>query len=252
MLLGLLQLLFAVFAIYGALKFSEDLKLVIPLGCLIAMFVVSRIEKGNSEKKISRKNFLQSEIDKVSKKESMAIKDQDYSTVESLLWPKSELLLIDTVHSVFKDLGFKISTGINYQSVDRIIKIPETRMAFGVQVLISEGEVKGNHPKINRALQFDKEKREHEKSLIIAATHIRLPLSEMGQVPHLSKELSNFLSRHNMSLITTRHLYELWQKAKRGEIDILGFFEHVYSHSNGTSPPKEALNSHLSVINLPV
>ncbi len=251
-MLGLLQLLLAVIAIYGALKFSEDLKLVVPLGCLIAMFVVSRIEKGHSEKKTSRKNFLQSEMDKVSKKESMAIKDQDYSTVESLLWPKSELLLIDTVHSIFKDLGFRISTGINYQSVDRIMKIPETQMAFGVQVLISEGGVEGNHPKINRALQFDKEKRENEKSLIIAATHIRLPLSEMGQVPHLSKELSHFLSRHNMSLITTRHLYELWQKAKGGEIDILGFFEHVYSHSNGASLLNGAVNSHSPMPNLPV
>ena len=38
-------------------------------------------------------------------------------------------------------------------------------MAFGVQILMSEGEVEGNHPKINRALQFEKEKRENEKIL---------------------------------------------------------------------------------------
>ena len=251
-MLALLQLLLAAFAIYGALKFSEDLKLFVPLGCLIAMFVVSRIEKKNSEKETARKNFLQSEMDKASKKESTAIKDKDYSTVESLLWPKSELLLIDTVHSIFKDLGFKISTGINYQSVDRIVKIPGTHTAFGVQILMSEGEVEGNHPKINRALQFEKEKKENEKSLIIAATHIRLSLSEMSQVTHLRKELSHFLSRHNMSFITTHHLYELWQKAKGGEIDILVFFEQVYSHSNGTSPLKGAANSHSPSYNLPL
>jgi hypothetical protein len=251
-MLGLLQLLLAVFAIYSALKFSEDLRLVVPLGCLIAMLVVSRIEKRKSEKETARKNFLQSEMDKASKKESTAIKDQDYSTVESLLWPKSELLLIDTVHSIFKNLGFKISTGINYQSVDRIVKIPETQTAFGVQILMSEGELEGNHPKINRALQFEKEKRENEKSLIIASTHIHLPLSERGQVSHLSKELSHFLSRHNMSLITTHHLYELWQKAKGGEIDIFAFFEHVYSHSNGTLPLKGAANSHSPLLDLPI
>jgi len=251
-MLGLLQLSLAFFAIYSALQFSEDLRLVVPLGCLIAMLVVSRIEKRKSEKKTARKSFLQSEMDKVSKKESMAIKDQDYSTVESLLWPKSELLLIDTIHSIFKDLGFKVSTGINYQSVDRIVKIAGTHTAFGVQILISEGEVEGNHPKINRALQFEKEKKESEKSLIIAATHVGLPLSEMGQVTHLSKELSHFLSRHNMSFITTHHLYQLWQKAKGGEIDILSFFEHVYSHSNGTSPSKGASNSQSPLFNLPV
>jgi hypothetical protein len=117
---------------------------------------------------------------------------------------------------------------------------------------MSEGELEGNHPKINRALQFEKEKRENEKSLIIASTHIHLPLSERSQVSHLSKELSHFLSRHNMSLITTHHLYELWKKAKGGEIDIFVFFEHVYSHSNGAFPLKGAANSHPPLFDLPV
>ena len=242
-MLGIIQLLLAVFAIFSALIFSEELKLFISLGCLIAMFVVSRIEKGRYDEETARKSLLNSEIDKATKKESI---------VELLLRPKSELLLMDTVHSIFKDLGFKISTGVNYQSVDRIVKIPETRIAFGVQILMSEGEVEGNHPKINRALQFEKEKKEDEKSLIIASTHIRLPLSERSQVSHISKELSHFLSRHNMSLITTHHLYDLWQKAKGGEIDIFTFFEQVYSHSNGTFPLKGATNSYPPLFDVPL
>jgi hypothetical protein len=242
-MLGIIQLLLAVFAIFSALIFSEELKLFIPLGCLIAMLIVSKIEKGRYEEEAARKNLLNSEIDKAKKKESI---------IESLLWPKSELLLMDTVHSIFKDLGFKISTGVNYQSVDRIVKIPETRIAFGVQILMSEGEVEENHPKINRALQFEKEKKEDEKSLIIASTHIRLPLSERSQVSHISKELSHFLSRHNMSLITTHHLYDLWQKAKGGEIDIFTFFEQVYSQSNGTFPLKGAANSYPPLFDVPL
>ena len=251
-MLVLLQLLLAVIGIYGALRFPEELKLFLPLGCLIAMLAVSRLEKRKSDKKTARKSFLQSEIHKASKKESTAIKDQDFFLIDSLLWPKSELLLIDAVHSIFKDLGFRISAGINYQFVDRIVKIPESRVAFGVQVLMSEGELEGNHPKINRALQFEKEKRENEKSLIIVSTHVHLPLSDRSKVNHISKEVSHFLTRHNMSLITTHHLYELWQKTKGGEIDISGFFERVYSHSGGTFPLKGAGNSYSPSFNLPV
>jgi hypothetical protein len=250
-MLGLLQLLLAVFAIYSALEFEETLKLLIPLLCLLAMLFISRTEIKKTEKKTARMSFLQSEMDKASKKESMAIKEQDFFTIDSMLWPKSELLLIDAVHSIFKDLGFKVSTGVNYQFVDRIIKIPETHMAFGLQILMSEGEVEGNHFKINRALQFEKEKRENEKSLIIASTHIHLPLSERSQMGHIPKELSHFLSRHHMSLITTHHLYELWQKAKGGEINIFGFFERVYSHSGDTIPLKGAGNSHSPLFDLP-
>jgi hypothetical protein len=54
-----------------------------------------------------------------------------------------------------------------------------------------------------------------------------------------------------MSFITTHHLYELCQKAKGGEIDIVGFFENVYSHSGGTYPLKEAANSHSPLFDLP-
>jgi hypothetical protein len=250
-MLGLLQLSLAVFAIYGALEFPEELKLLVPLGCLISMLIVSRVEKRKSERTTARKSFLQSEIDRASKKESTAIKDQDFFLIDSLLWPKSELLLIDAVHSIFKELGFKISAGVNYEFVDRIVKIPETHVAFGVQILMSEGEVEGNHPKISRALQFEKEKRENERSLIIASTHIRLPLSERTQVSHIPKELSHFLNRHHMSLITTHHLYELWQKAKGGEIDIFGFFEKVYSYSGDTFPLRGNGNSRTPRFDLP-
>ena len=117
---------------------------------------------------------------------------------------------------------------------------------------MSEGNAEIDHPKINRALEFEKEKREKEKTLIIASTHIHLPLSERGQVSHISKELSHFLSRHNMSLITTHHLYDLWQKAKVGEIDIFGFFEQVYAHASETFPSKGAANSHSPLFDIPV
>jgi hypothetical protein len=251
-MLPLFQLLLAVFAIYSAMSFEEETRLLVPLGCLIFMFIVNRIDKRKSEKKNARKSFLQSEMDKVWKKESTTIKDQDFFTIESLLWPKSELLLIDAVHFVFKELGFKISAGINYHSVDRILRIPNSEKIFGVEILMSQGMAEKTHPKISRALQFEKEKREKEKTLIIASTHIHLPLAERNQVSHISKELVDLLVQYNMSLITAHHLYELWQKAKGGEIDIFGFFQNIYSHRGGIFPLMENGNSHAIPQGLPI
>ncbi len=228
-----LQLFLALFAIYGALQFPEGVKLYVPLGCLISMLVVSRIDKNKSEMKKARKNFLRAELEKISKKEALPGKDQDFFTIESLLWPKSELLLIDAVHAIFKDLGFKISTGINYHSVDRMVKIPETEKAFGLEIMLTENEAERSHPKVLRAIQFEREKKGNEKTCIIACTHTRLPLMERNRVPHLSKELADLLTRHRMSFMTTRQLYELWQKAKGREIDISEAFEKIYAHPGG-------------------
>lgn len=235
-MLSLVQFVITVFAIYSAFQLPDTLRLFVPLGCLILMFIVNRLDRRRSDKETARKNFLRCETEKIWKKENSTNKEQDFFTIESLLWPRNELLLIDAVHFILKDLAFKVTTGINYHTVDRTVKIPGTEVALGLEILMNEAEAGLNHPKIRRALQFEMEKREKEKTLIIASTHIRLPLSQRGRVKDVSKELHDFLTRRRISLITAFQLYHLWQKAKGGEIDIYTTFQEIYSHPGGFFP----------------
>jgi len=251
-MLSVLQLVIASFAIYGASTFSEEIRLLIPLGCLFLMLMVYRIDKRRLENKATRKTFLESEINKIWKKETVAFKDQDFFTIESLVWPKSELLLIDAVHAIFKDLGFRISAPVHYQTVDRIVKLQDADKMFGLQIIMCENDVEENHPKVGRALKFEKDRKVNEKILIIASTHIHLPLSERGKASCLSKEMLHFLIRHQISLVTSHHLYELWQEAKGGEIDIFEVFQKIYLHPGGIFYYKKNANSnsHSLPINL--
>jgi hypothetical protein len=229
----LLQLLLAVIAIYCGLNFTEDMRLYAPLGCLVSMFIVGRLDKSRFEHKEARKTFLKSEMEKIFKKETSAIEEQDLFTMNSLLCPKGELVLTDGAHFIFKDLGFSVAAGGKYSSVDRIVRIPDTQLCFGLEILMSEGGVDKNHPKIKRALQFKKEKKGNEKTLIIASTHVHQPLSERERLNEISTELHEFLAGYQMSLITTYSLYQLWEKAKRKEVDIFDIFRRVYSHPGG-------------------
>ena len=54
----LLQLLLALFAIYSALNFTGEMRLYVPLGCLMGMFVVGRLRQGKIREKRSAKEFL--------------------------------------------------------------------------------------------------------------------------------------------------------------------------------------------------
>jgi predicted O-linked N-acetylglucosamine transferase (SPINDLY family) len=143
------------------------------------------------------------------------------------------LVLTDVVHSIFKDLGFSVAVGGKYNSVDRIVRIPDTQFCFGLEILTSEEEVEKNHPKIKRALQFAKEKKRNEKTLIIASTHVHQPISERERLNEISTELREFLAGYQMSLITTYSLYQLWEKAKGKEVDVFDIFRRVYSHPGG-------------------
>lgn len=229
----LFELLLAIFAVYGAFKFEGETPLHVALACLICMFVVGRLDKERFEKKEARKNFLKSEMEKMSKKDAAAAKDQDLFIVNSLLWPKGELVLIDAVHFVLRDLGLRVSTGAKYRSVDRMASIPDSRLSFGVEILMSDEHVEKNHPKIDRALQFEKEKREHEKTVIIASTHIHYPLSKRERLNEISIGLNEFLAGCQITLITAYTLYQLWQKSKAGEADIPEIFKTLYSHKGG-------------------
>jgi hypothetical protein len=229
----LIQLLLAVIAIYSGLNFTGDMRLYVPLGCLIAMFIVGRLDTARFENREARKSFLKAEMEKIFKKETSAIKEQDLFTMNSLLCPKGELVLTDAVHSIFKDLGFSVAVGGKYSSVDRIVRIPDTQFCFGLEVLTSEEEVEKNHPKIKRALQFAKEKKRNEKTLIIASTHVHQPVSERERLNEISTEMREFLAGYQMSLMTTYSLYQLWEKAKGKEVDVFDIFRRVYSHPGG-------------------
>jgi hypothetical protein len=197
------------------------------------MFIVGRLDTARFEKREARKTFLKSQIEKIHKKEASGIKEQDLFTMNSLLCPKGELVLTDTVHSIFKDFGFSVSVGGKYSSVDRIVRIPDTQFYFGLEILTSEDGVEKNHTKVKRALEFAKEKKRNEKTLIIASTHVHQPISERQRLNEISTELHEFLAAHQMSLITTYSLYQLWEKAKTKEVDIFDIFRRVYSDPGG-------------------
>jgi hypothetical protein len=232
-MLTLLEFFVALFAIISALKFEENLKLFLPLGCLFAMFIIGRIDKVRTQKKKATEVSLNNKMEEILKKDETFIKDQELFTIDSLLSPKSEFMLMEAVHFVFKDLKFKVSTGVDESLVDRILRIPETEMAFGLQIMMSENTLDQSHPKIPRALQFEKEKKENERTLIIASTHIHLQPSDKSKVAPVSKELVALLGKHRMTFISAYHLYRLWQKAKDGEVDIFRVFREVYSHPGG-------------------
>ncbi len=238
-MLSLIQLCLAVFAIYSALKFPEHSKLLVPLASLVAMFIISRIDRQLSEQRKTREKFLKTRMEEILEKEEESVKDREFFNIDSLLWPKTEFMLIEAVHSVFKDLKFKVSTGVHYHSVDRIVRIPETPIIFGVEVLMSEKAVDKYDPKIDRALEFEKEKKEGEKTLIIANTHVHLQLAERARVSHIPDDLAGFLAHNHITFLSVHHFYHLWQKAKENPAGVLKIFQQIYVHPGGVFVPKK-------------
>jgi hypothetical protein len=222
----LFQLLLAVFGIYAALKYTEMAKLYVPLGCLIVMFFVGKLERGLKKKEGDE----QSQEGKPGASEN---KEDQLDTVKYILWGKNELMLVDSVHSVLKDLGLQVTKTPKYSTIDRIVKVPGSPMTFGMQVIGSQIDVKGNNNKFNQALEFEREKENGEKTIIIANAHNSISLAEREKLEDFSRDALLRMEPAKVVGLNTFTLYKIWALCKYKGKDVKEILKLLFNHPGG-------------------
>ncbi|UCD72392.1 MAG: hypothetical protein JSW70_05210 [Syntrophobacterales bacterium] len=233
----LFQLLLAVFGIYAALKYVDMAKLYVPLTCLTAMFFVGKLEARLTRKEEGEES-AETEGDGSEKK------PDEFDTVKYILWGKNELMLVDAVHAVLKDLGLQVTKTPKYSTIDRIVKIPGSHMTFGMQVIGSDLEVKGDNSKFNQALQFEREKENDEKTVIIANAHHNISLSEREKLEDFSKEALMRMEPTRVVGLNTFTLYKVWTLCKYKGKDVKDILKLLFNHPGGLFRIEE-YNMHL-------
>ncbi len=222
----LFQLLLATFGIYAALKYSDVAKLFVPLTCLLLMFFVGKLEG-----RLRRKELEEESTPK--EHDQSAERRDEFDTIKYILWGKNELMLVDAVHSVLRDLGLQVTKTSKYPTIDRIVTIPGTHMTFGMQVIGSENEVTGDNSKLNQALQFDREKKNGEKTIIIANVHHNISLAERDRRDDFSKEAIMRMEPTNVVGLNTFTLYKVWALCKYKGKDVKEILKLLFNHPGG-------------------
>lgn len=222
----LFQLLLATFGIYAASTYSDMAKLYVPLGCLVAMFFVGKLE-GRLKRKDGGEDSTHEERDESGEKRD------EFDTIKYILWGKNELMLVDAVHSVLRDLGLQVTKTSKYPTIDRIVKIPGTPMTFGMQVIGSEREVGGDNSKLNQALQFEQEKKSGEKTVIIANAHHTISLTDRDKREDFAKEAITRMKPTKVVGLNTFTLYKVWALCKYKGKDVKEILRLIFNHPGG-------------------
>jgi hypothetical protein len=233
----LFQLLLAVFGVYAAMSYSDMAKLCVPLGCLVAMFFVGKLERrlttDQAEEHIAEGDSAASDQ-----------KQDQFDTVKYILWGKNELMLVDAVHSVLKDLGLQVTKTPKYPTIDRIVKVPRSHLAFGMQVIGSQVEIGGDNTKFNLALQFDQEKENGEKTVIIANAHHSVSLAEREKLDDFSQDAVMRMRPTSVVGLNTFTLYKIWALCKYKGKDVKDILQLLFNHPGGVFKIEE-YNMHL-------
>ena len=222
----LFQLLLAVFGIYAALEYSDMPKLYLPLICLLAMFFIGKLEG-----RLKRKEEGEESPEKVP--DASEKKQDEFDTVKYILWGKNELMLVDAVHSVLRDLGLQVTKTPKYSTIDRIVKVPGSHMTFGMQVIGSQLEIKGNNSKFNQALQFEREKENGEKTVIIANAHHSISLAEREKLEDFSRDAIMRMEPTKVVGLNTLTLYKIWALCKYKGKDVKEILQLLFNHPGG-------------------
>lgn len=222
----LFQLLLAVFGVYGALKYSGMAKLYVPLASLLAMFFITKVEQrlktGEAEEESPGAQSSGSDT-----------KGDQFETVKYILWGKNELMLVDAVHSVLRDLGLQVTKTPKYPTIDRIIKVPGSHMSFGMQVIGSAFEVAADNSKLNQALEFEREKQNGEKTIVIANTHHDISLAEREKLEDFSREALMRMEPTRVVGLNTFTLYKIWALCKYKGKDVKQILKLLFNHPGG-------------------
>jgi hypothetical protein len=222
----LFQLLLAIFGIYAALEYSNMAKLFVPLACLVAMFLVGKLERILKDKEGKQESSKET-------KRGTENQGDEFDSVKYILWGKNELMLVDAVHSILRDLGLQVSKISKYPNIDRIVTIPGRRMTFGMQVIGSDQEVRGDNSKLNQALQFEQVKENGEKTVIIANAHHSVSLAERDKRGDFSKDALMKMKPTRVVGLSTFTLYKVWALCKYKGMDVREILKFVFNHPGG-------------------
>ena len=222
----LFQLLLAVYAFYTVLNYTGNMRFIVPLFCLIGMFVISKVETAWTER--SKGEKAQSEVDVEDDTPKTA-----FNPLECLLKSKNVLLLTDAIHHIFRDLGLEVSPSPDHLVIDRLLRVPGKQVTFGLKIFGDVAEVSADWDKWDQLTEFNMGKGGKRRLVVIGSNCVPETEGSQQKFLNFSKGAQKFLSDMQVVAMTTLTLYKIYTLCKKRNLDPKVILQLVHQHPGG-------------------
>jgi len=222
----LFELFLVVFAFYAMLKYTGNLRFLVPSVCLVTMLVVAKVESGFTK----HSNQENSQGNDRGKKDKTKIISQ---LLDHLLKSKNVLLLTDAIHQLMQDLGMVVTPSPDHPAIDRLVRMPGMQVTLGLKILGDVGELSENWSKWEELADFDLGKGGKQRLLIIGSNCINGPGDGQQRYTNFSADTQKLLSARQVVAITTLTLYKIYLLCKRKKLDLKTIFRLIKHHPGG-------------------
>jgi len=223
----LFQLLLAVFSIYAVLKYTGNQRLLIPLTCLVAMFLVGKVETAVTESEKRTKGGK-------TKKRKQAEEKTTFKPVDCLLKSKNVLLLTDAIHYLLNELGLKVSRSPDQSFIDRLVRTDDDKqVTFGLKVLGDVGELSENWESWQKVTDFDMGKGGNRRLVLISSNTTQEEDDGKPKFSDFPANIQSLLSSKNIVAMTTLTFYKIYLLCQKKSVKPGAIFDLIHRHPGG-------------------
>jgi len=223
----LFQLLLAIFSIYSVLKYSGNQRMIIPLTCLVAMFLVGKIETAVAEKEKRKRE------EKTRHKKGIEEKTT-FKPVDCLLKSKNVLLLTDAIHYLLSELGLKVSRSPDQSFIDRLIRTEENdQVTFGLKILGDVGELSETWESWQEVTEFDMGKGGNRRLLLIGSNTTDEEVEGKPKFSDFPATIQSLLSSKNIVAMTTLTFYKIYLLCQKKSVKPGAILDLIQRHPGG-------------------
>jgi hypothetical protein len=223
----LFQLLLAVFSIYSVLKYSGNQRMIIPLTCLVAMFLVGKVETAVTEKEKRKKAERAKARSGIEGKTS-------FKPVDCLLKSKNVLLLTDAIHHLLNELGLKVSRSPDQSFIDRLIRAEDDdQVTFGLKILGDVGELSETWASWEEVTDFDLGKGGNRRLLLIGSNTTDEEVGGKPKFSDFSANIQSLLSSKNIVAMTTLTFYKIYLLCQKKSVKPKAILDLIHRHPGG-------------------
>lgn len=222
----LFQFFLVIFAFYSLQEFSGNQKFLVPLICLVTMFLIGKVKI----------KFTEGSEQEKDQKDDVSKQGETETTVKALvclLKSKNIMLLIDAIQHLLRDLDLVVSPSSNNPAINRLVKIPGMEVIFGLIIVSDVEELNENWNKWEELYGFDLGKGGKRRLLIVASNCIEETENYPQRYKNFSVNTQELLSARQITAITTFTLNKIYELCKENKLDIKNVFQHIQQRSGG-------------------
>ncbi len=223
--LQLLQLLLAIFSVYWLLSYSSNLQKIVPLICLIAIYVIEKLHDRHTEQATSPE---QQKTNHSAAEKKATIQDQ----FNYLLRSRNPVLISDSAQYLLHNLGLQVSKTSDSKMISWIVRGTGNKYFIGLLIVMDILKTDSNWSGWNQVGEYAERYGNSYRTLVIWSNGV-VSKNDKMRFYKFPPQIIEVIKEKNVVAVSTYTLFQLYRLCKSNRLDVHKVFKTIQQYPSG-------------------